>query len=176
MTGSITKVTAVFPGTFNPPTNGHLQVIQDCAPLFAAVRVVVAYNPEKEDSSLFSAEERVAMFEEIAEPWKNVTVASLPSDRYMVDYVREVGASCMIRGMRTGIDLEDERDIGSVNRMRAPEIPTLYALTHGQTAGIRSSLVRAQLGLVEWEETVAHYVPEPVLGRLEAKVRERKGR
>ena len=149
---------AVFPGTFDPPTNGHLDVIARAAAVFDQVVVAAGVNQSKK--GLFSVEERVAMLTEITEPYHNVTVGTF--DGLLVDYCRAEGAGVIIKGLRSGGDYDYELQMAQMNRKMAG-VDTLFLPTAPENAYISSSLVKeiARLG-----GDVAPFLPPSVHSRL----------
>jgi len=97
-------ITALVPGSFDPPTKGHLDVVERCASLFDEVVVSVVHNPSK--TPLFTAQERVALLETCCAAWPNVRVASF--EGLLVDFAREVGAKTVVKGLRAVTDFEFE--------------------------------------------------------------------
>jgi pantetheine-phosphate adenylyltransferase len=129
---------AIYPGTFDPITNGHSDLIQRAARLFDKVIVAVAANPGK--TPTFDGEERVALCRTVLEPLANVAVSSF--DGLLVDFAREQGANIIIRGLRAVSDFEYEFQLASMNRKLSPQIETLFLTPAEQYAYISSSLVR----------------------------------
>lgn len=135
---------AVYPGTFDPITNGHSDLVERAARLFDKVIVAVAANPGKE--STFSLEERVSMASEVLADLGNVEVEGF--DSLLVDYAHERGAAVLLRGLRAVSDFDYEFQLAGMNRRLAPDIETLFLTPAEQYAYISSSLVRevASLG------------------------------
>ena len=115
-------VKAVFPGSFDPPTWGHLNVIERARAIFNEVHVVVAVNSEKD--YLFSADERVSLMRDLVSEWDNVQVHSW--NRLIVEYAREAGARVLIRGVRNLADFSYEFDLAMMNHGLNPEIETIF--------------------------------------------------
>lgn len=159
---------AVYAGSFDPPTNGHLWVIEQGAELFDELRVAVAYNPDKPQSR-FTPAERVEMLEHITEPFDNVTVDSFTTDQYTVQYARQLGSRFLLRGLRNAADYDYESSISTINRMIAPEINTVLLPGPVELLIVSSSTVKSLVGPNEWEKTVGNYVPDFVLGALKQK-------
>lgn len=129
---------AVVPGSFDPLTNGHLDIIKRAARVFADVRVVVMNNSSK--NSLFTVEERVALIAEVTSMFPNVRVES--SSGLLVDYAKSVGASTIIRGLRAVSDFEYEMQITSMNRFLDESIETFFIMTNNQYSFLSSSIVK----------------------------------
>lgn len=154
-----TERVAIFPGTFDPITNGHLDVIQRGAKLFDRLIVAVGDNPEK--SSLFNAAERVDIIREVIGGTPNVEVQSFRG--LTVSFAQKVNASAIIRGIRNSADLQYEYQIALTNRVVA-EVETVFVLTSTEHAFTSSSLIKqiAQMG-----GDVSAMVPAEVLPHLE---------
>lgn len=129
--------TAVFAGTFDPPTFGHIDIIERSRRLFDKTIVAVGRNPEKEP--LFSDDERVAMLRELLSGRPDIEVESY--DGLTMDFVRARGATALIKGIRDGDDLRSELRQANVN-MIAGGVETVFLFTTDQTALISSTLIR----------------------------------
>ena len=129
---------AVFPGSFDPITVGHIDVISRAALLFDTVYVAVLDNPAKQ--TRFSLQQRRRLIQNAISGISNVKVGS--HDGLLVDYCRSVGASCIIRGIRTGDDVAYEIMLEAVNNRLAPDIVTVCLLSKPEHSYISSSLVR----------------------------------
>ena len=134
---------AVYPGSFDPMTNGHLDVIKRGVRIFDHLIVAVADNPAK--ASLFSREERVEMIREVSKPVKNVTVDSF--DGLVVDYVRRKKCHVLLRGIRTVSDFEYEYQMALTNRTFAQDIETIFVMTHEEYSFISSRLIKEAASL-----------------------------
>ena len=155
---------AVYPGTFDPVTNGHSDLVERAARLFDKVIVAVAVNPGK--SSTFTLDERVEMASEVLANFDNVEVEGF--DSLLVDYARERDADVILRGLRAVSDFDYEFQLAGMNRRLAPDIETLFLTPAEQYAFISSSLVRevASLG-----GDVSAFVHTKVRAALAAKIR-----
>jgi len=131
-------ITAVYPGTFDPITSGHYDLIQRAARFYQRLIIAVADNRNKK--SLFSLEERVALAREVTKELPNVEVIGFSG--LLVDFVKEVEGSVLLRGLRAVSDFEYEFQLASMNRKLAPEIETMFMTPAEQYAFISSSLVR----------------------------------
>ncbi|MFB9068044.1 pantetheine-phosphate adenylyltransferase [Pseudofulvimonas gallinarii] len=129
---------AVYPGTFDPLTNGHIDLVQRAVPLFDKVVVSIAENPVKGPS--FSLEERIELAKQALEGIDKVEVQGYRV--LLADFVREVGAGVILRGLRAVSDFEYEFQLASMNRHLVPEAETLFLTPAEQWAFISSSLVR----------------------------------
>ncbi len=135
-------VAAVFPGSFDPPTYGHLNVIQRASALFDKIDVLVSVNPGK--SSLFSAEERVSLLKEMTKGLKNVEVHSC--DTLVVEYARKIGAKALLRGIRNAADFSYEFDLALVNRSLNDGVETVFIPTEPKFFSVRSSAIKELAG------------------------------
>jgi pantetheine-phosphate adenylyltransferase len=153
---------AIYPGSFDPPHNGHLDVLRRAAKLFDEVIVAVAYNEQK--SSLFSAEERVALLTECVPDLGHVRIASFHG--LLVDFARRQGAAAVIRGLRAVSDFEFEFQMALMNRKLEPALETVFLTPIEQFTYLSSRLVKeiAMLG-----GNVAEFVPTCVVDALRKK-------
>lgn len=154
---------AVYPGSFDPPTLGHVDIIRRAAGLFEKVVIAVGANPTKQP--LFELNDRLAMLREITEHLENVAVE--PFSGLLVDFARAKGASVVIRGLRAVSDFENEFQMALANRMLAPDVETVFLMTSADVMFVSSSIVKeiARLG-----GDVRKLVPEPVARRLRQQV------
>jgi pantetheine-phosphate adenylyltransferase len=130
-------ISALVPGSFDPPTKGHVDVIGRCADLFDRVVVAVANNPSK--NPMFTAEERMALLEKCCVPWPNVTVASF--DGLLVNFLRSSGADVIVKGLRAVTDFEYELQLAQMNRHLSGTV-TLFVPTNPEFGYLSSSLVK----------------------------------
>jgi pantetheine-phosphate adenylyltransferase len=135
---------AVYPGSFDPPTNGHLDVVRRAAKLAGTLYVAVATNTAKEP--LFSVEERVTLLEKITAGIPNVKVDQF--DGLLVDYARAVGASAIFRGLRAVSDFEYEFQMALTNRRLSDEVETLFLMPSQDYSYLSSNIIKevARLG------------------------------
>lgn len=154
---------AVYPGSFDPVTNGHLDLIQRCAPLVDKLVVAVLMNAHK--SPLFSLEERVAMLEEVLGDFPNVEVDAF--DGLLVDYARRKGARLLLRGIRAVSDYEYELQMALMNRRLAPEIETMFMMAGEAYSFLSSKLVKEVIGL---GGNVSGLVPASVEEKLRQRI------
>jgi pantetheine-phosphate adenylyltransferase len=155
---------AVYAGTFDPVTLGHLSVVERGAALFDQLFVLVAVNPSKRP--LFSAEERVEMLRDACARYVNVECAYTPG--YVVDFARARGVRYLIRGVRSSTDVEGEIALANLNRELAPEIETVFVPAHPELSEVSSSRLKE---LARSGGDVLRYCPPEVALRL----RERAG-
>lgn len=129
---------AVVPGSFDPITMGHLDIVKRAASIFDEVRVVVMNNSSK--NPLFSVEERIALISEVTESFPNVKVDSFGG--LLIDYAIEVEANAIVRGLRAVSDFEYEMQITSMNRFLNENIETLFMISGNQYSFLSSSIVK----------------------------------
>ena len=153
---------AVFPGSFDPPTYGHLNIIERSSRLFDKIDVVVSVNPDK--SYLFSDTERVSMLEELTKNFKNVTVHKC--NTLIVDYCSKVGANVLLRGIRNTNDFSYEFDLSLVNRSLNSRVETLFVPTEQRYFLIRSSSIKE---LARFGGDISGMVPPNVAEAIRAK-------
>ncbi len=134
----MTEQVAIYAGSFDPITNGHLDIIERSSKIFENVIVAVFCNPFKEP--LFSMEERVKMLEEAVKDFSNVSVDAF--EGLLIDYVKQKKAKVIIRGIRAVSDFEGEFQKASINKKMAPEIETLILMSSNEHAFLSSSLVK----------------------------------
>jgi pantetheine-phosphate adenylyltransferase len=132
------SVKAIYPGTFDPPTNGHVDLIQRGAKLFAHLTVAVLNNPGKDP--LFTVAERVEMLQEAIGALNNVSVATF--DGLTVEFARQQGASAILRGIRAISDYEYEFQMALMNRRLAPEIETVFLQPAGRYSFVSSRMLK----------------------------------
>ena len=157
------QIVAVYPGSFDPVTNGHLDLIARGAKIFDHLIVGVLQNREK--APLFSATERVEMLREVTKQWASVEVDLF--DGLLVDYVRRRKAGVILRGIRAVSDYEYELQMALMNRRLEPQVETIFMMPDARYSYLSSHLVReiAQLG-----GRIEGLVPPLVEERLRAKV------
>ena len=161
------SVKALYPGTFDPPTNGHLDLIQRGAKIFSHLTVAILNNPVK--NPLFTVEERVEMICEATREISNVSVDTFSG--LMVDFARREGASAVLRGIRAISDYEYEFQMALMNRRLAPEIETVFLQPAGRYSFLRSSMVKEVFSL---GGDISGLVPPNVLKRLRHRINNKK--
>lgn len=129
---------AIYPGTFDPFTNGHLDILERAFRIFPRMIVAVSAKPEK--SPLFTLEERMEIIRDAIKGWEGVRVDSF--DTLLVDYVKEQGATVVIRGLRAISDFEYEFQMALMNRRLAEEIETVFLMPHEAYSYLSSRLVK----------------------------------
>ncbi|MBR01585.1 MAG: pantetheine-phosphate adenylyltransferase [Verrucomicrobiales bacterium] len=158
--------TAVYAGSFDPPTNGHLWMIKQGLELFDRLVVSIGQNPSK--SYTFTTEERLELLRESIPCCDRLTFTHF-DNRYLVDYAREMDAQFILRGIRSPHDYEYERVMRHINGDMAPEINTVFLMPPRDKAELSSSMVMGLIGPEGWEESVHRYVPGPVFEALKEK-------
>lgn len=156
---------AVYAGTFDPVTLGHLWMIEKGATIFDKLVVAIGTNPEKK--CYFSLEERVLMIKESVVKFSNVTVDSY-RNQFLIKYVEKIGAKYLLRGIRSTADYEYEKSLSYINRDLDSDIVTVFLLPPREMIEISSSIVRGLIGPEGWEKVVIKYVPPGVLKRLKS--------
>ena len=156
------QVTAVYPGTFDPITNGHLDIISRGVRLFDRIVVALLHNPDKEP--LLPLAERMEIVRAVVARFPNVGVESF--DGLLVDYVRSRGAQVIVRGLRALSDFEYEFQMALMNRRLEPGVETVYMMPSEATSYVSSRLVKevARLG-----GDVSGLVPAEVVARLQSR-------
>lgn len=154
---------AIFPGTFDPPTLGHIDVVARACGVFDRVVVAILKNPAKKP--LFALEERAMMLREACQPYRAVEIDMF--DGLLTDYATKRGACAIVRGIRNTVDFDYELQMAGMNRHLAPAIDTVFLATSAQYAHISSSLVR---DIVTFGGSLQGLVPSSV----EAAVAERR--
>jgi pantetheine-phosphate adenylyltransferase len=155
----------LFPGSFDPPTNGHMNLLHRAVKLWDEIDVVIAVNPLKKFT--FSAEERVEMMKTLTKDYKNVTVTVW--DRLIVDYAEKTGARVIIRGVRALADFSYEFELSMTNKSLKPDIETIFMPTDPQYFVLRSSGIK-EIALFGGD--VSAMVPPLVAEALKKKMRQ----
>lgn len=150
----------VYPGTFNPITNGHIDLIERASTLFDQVVVALGTSPQKKPST--SLHERVELTRQILSPYKNVEVCYFTA--LLVDFVRSQNSKMILRGLRTVADFEYEFQLVSMNKKLAPEIETVFLAPSDNVSHISSTLVRE---IAAYGGDVSPFVPAPIVKFLE---------
>jgi pantetheine-phosphate adenylyltransferase len=153
------SVKALYPGTFDPPTNGHIDLIQRGSKLFDHLTVAILNNPVKDP--LFTVEERAEMLRESTVELGNVSVATF--EGLTVEYARQIGALAVLRGIRAISDYEYEFQMALMNRRLAPEIETVFLQPAGRYSFVSSRMVKE---VFSFGGDVIGLVPPNVFKRL----------
>jgi pantetheine-phosphate adenylyltransferase len=157
------SVSALYPGTFDPPTNGHVDLIHRGSKLFEHLTVGILKNPVK--NPLFTVEERVEMLKEATSALGNVSIATF--DGLMVDFARQQQAKAVLRGIRAISDYEHEFQMALMNRRLAPEVETVFLQPAGRYSFVSSRMVKE---VFSFGGDVSGLVPPNVLKRLRARI------
>jgi pantetheine-phosphate adenylyltransferase len=158
------SVKALYPGTFDPPTNGHIDLIQRGAKIFDRLIVAILVNPVK--NPLFTLDERVEMLKEATAGIGNVSVATF--NGLMVEFARSQGATAVLRGIRAISDYEYEFQMALMNRRLAPDIETVFLQPAGRYSFVSSRMVKEVVSL---GGDVSGLVPANVGKRLRARIK-----
>ena len=159
---------AVYAGSFDPPTYGHLDVVARTSRLFPKVIVALGQHPTREPC--FTFEERIALLERVCAPYANVEVQSF--NGLLVDFGRKVGARVIVRGLRAGTDFEYELQIAHANADLRPEIDTVFLPTRANYGFISASLVRE---IASHGGDVSRYAPPEVCEALARRFQRQPG-
>jgi pantetheine-phosphate adenylyltransferase len=154
----------VYPGSFDPLTNGHLDVIQRASHLFAKVTVAILENPNKRGQYLFTAEERLTIVREATAHLPNVEAATFSG--LLVDFVKRVGAQAIVKGLRAVSDYEYELQMAHLNRQLLPGLETLFILSATRYSFVSSTMVKE---IARYGGDVSKLVPPATLRALKAK-------
>ena len=152
----------IYPGTFDPVTNGHIDIIERASDLFDEIVVTVARNPSK--TCMFSVEERVYMLKESLMEFPNVSVDSF--EGLVVDHASEIGAVGIIRGLRAISDFEYEFQMALMNRKLNEKLRTIFLMPHENYTYLNSTIIR---NLTQFDASVTDFVPPVVAEMLKKK-------
>jgi len=154
---------ALYPGSFDPFTNGHLDVVRRAVALFDGVVVGVAANPEKR-APLFAPEERVAMIEDAVHGLQGVEVTTFRG--LTIEFARSLGVTTLVKGLRAYSDFEAELQQALMNRGLAPEVETVFLMSGSDQIFVSSSILK---DVASYGGDVSRFVPEVVARRLKEK-------
>jgi len=154
---------AVYAGSFDPITKGHLWMIKEGSKLFDELIVSVGINPEKK--YLFTVEERLKMLEKTVGNLKTVKIDHF-NNQYLVNYTTDKRASYILRGVRNIDDYSFERNMRHINSDLNPNVMTVFLIPPREIAEVSSSFVKGLVGPNGWENIVKKYIPAPVLEML----------
>ena len=157
------KKRAVYAGSFDPLTNGHLWMVEQGLALFDHLTVAIGINPDKEYT--YGLEARMDILRNSLPKSENLCISHF-GNRYLVDYATEVGASYILRGIRSAQDYEFERGMRHTNAQLNGTITTIFLMPPLNLAELSSSMVKGLVGPEGWEEHVVKMVPKPVFDAL----------
>jgi len=153
----------VYAGSFDPPTIGHLWMIEQGVRLFDRLTIAIGVNPDKKYT--FSLEARLEMLRVSTKKFRSVSIDSF-SNRYLIHYAQSVGATHILRGIRSESDYEFERTMRNINGDLDPEICTIFLMPPRGIAEVSSSMVRGLVGPAGWQKIVRKYLSEAVYRKL----------
>jgi pantetheine-phosphate adenylyltransferase len=156
------KHIAVYPGTFDPVTNGHIDLVERSLRIFGELIIAVAANPKKHP--LFSLEERIEMFKAVTRNYKNIVIEGF--DGLLVDYIKQKKAVAIVRGLRAVSDFEYEMQMALMNRRLDSAIETVFMMPNEAYSFITSTIVKEAAG---YGGDISTLVPPVVLERLKKK-------
>lgn len=159
------ETTAVYAGSFDPPTTGHVWMIEQGARLFSRLIVAVARNPEKNYS--YPLPQRLGWLREVSQDLPNVQITSIENE-FLARYAARVGAKFIVRGIRNEDDYQYERGMRYVNADLSPGMSTVFLMPPRELCEISSSFVKGMIGPEGWEDVVKGIVPQPVYRDLVA--------
>lgn len=150
---------AIYPGSFDPLTLGHIDIIERSSKIVDELVVGVLNNSSK--NSLFSLEERVSMIKEMTDSMPNVTVGSF--DGLLVDYMKEINATIIVRGLRAVTDFEYELQIAQTNHVESPDVETIFLTTSLQYSYLSSTIVKE---FASYGGDITKFVPAQFIDRI----------
>ncbi len=153
---------AIYPGTFDPPTNGHFDLIQRSTKIFGKLNVAVANNPTKKP--LIALKKRVSLLREIVEDLENVEVSSFSG--LLVDYARSIGATVIVRGLRAVSDFEYEFQMAHMNKNLYPDLDTIFMMTGEKYFYVSSNIIKEIVSLGGEVKDLVHPCVESELKRI----------
>ncbi len=157
---------AICPGTFDPITNGHLDVISRASAMYDTVVVAIVHHPWRKGSTLFTAEERIEFVRGATSELANIEIETFST--LLVDFAREKGAMAIVKGLRAISDFEYELEMHQLNRRQAPEIESVYLMASPKYSFLRSSGVKE---LATFGGDIDGLVPDEVAQRLKDRLR-----
>ena len=160
-------VRAIYPGSFDPVTYGHLDIIRRSAEVVDELVVGVLYNKAK--IPLFSVEERVKMLGEATKDMENVKI--IPFEGLLIDFAKQLDAKVIVRGLRAITDFEYELQMAQTNRKLNPEVETLFMTTSLEYSYLSSTTVRE---VASFDGDISQFVPEFVAEKVTEKIREKR--
>lgn len=158
---------AIYPGSFDPITSGHLNIIRRASNIFDKLIVCVMVNPGK--NPMFTLEERVGLIRHVTEDLPNVEVDC--SSRLLADYAREKGSCVIVKGLRAGSDFENEFQMALINRKINPDLDTLFLTAEHQYTYLSSSTVK-ELG--RYDVDLRDFLPEQIIPVFREKINKQR--
>lgn len=156
----------IYAGSYDPPTNGHMWMIEQGTRLFSQFYVAVGQNSQKE--YMFSVDERMEMLEEMCEGFRNVRIVHF-ENKFLVKFAESIGVDYILRGIRNEKDYTYERGMRYVNSNMNQKIQTLFMMSPRNLVEVSSSLVKGLVGSDDWEQVVREYVPDTVYYKMLSK-------
>jgi pantetheine-phosphate adenylyltransferase len=158
--------TAIYAGTFDPITNGHMWMIDQASNIFDKILVAVAYNPDKK--TMFSVDEREKMIHDAIKYFEipNVSVVKAPSNKLLVDFAKEKQVDCLLRGIRESSDFEYEKQLRLINEALDSTVTTVFLMPPANLSIVSSSMVKSLLKFESSKDVLSNYVPPNVLAML----------
>lgn len=154
---------AVYAGSFDPPTNGHLWMIREAQALFDELIVAIGINPDKKPT--YTVAERRKLLTDITKDFPNVRIDGF-ENQFLVNYAHSVNAGYIVRGIRSASDYEYERTIRYINSDLQPEVSTVLLIPPREFAEVSSTLVKGLVGPEGWREIIRRYVPDAVYDKM----------
>lgn len=160
------KRVAVYAGSFDPPTNGHLWMIKQGSKMFDKLIVAIGVNPDKKYT--FSVDERIQMLKDSVKGCPNVSINYF-DNKYLVKYAQTIGADFILRGIRNSADFNFEQGMNNINRDINSNINTVFLMPPRELCEISSSFVKSLIGPEGWQTVVSQYVSKPVFNKIKQK-------
>ncbi|HLX55000.1 MAG TPA: pantetheine-phosphate adenylyltransferase [Aquella sp.] len=154
---------AVYAGSFDPITNGHLWMIEQSCKIFDKLIVAIGENADK--AYTFSLKDRIELIQETTSKIPNVEVTHF-KNLFLVDYAKSIGAGFIVRGIRNYTDYDYEKSIRHINSDLSKDITTVFLMPPRNFAEVSSSMVKGLVGSAGWEKIAKKYLPEPVLEKM----------
>jgi pantetheine-phosphate adenylyltransferase len=158
-----TQKIAVYAGSFDPITNGHLWMIEQSCKIFDKLTVAIGENADKKYT--FSYKDRFELIQAITSKLPNVEVTHF-SNQFLVDYAKSIGAGFIVRGIRNYTDYDYEKSIRHINSDLSKEITTIFLMPPRNFAEVSSSMVKGLVGSNGWEKIAKKYLPDQVLEKM----------